>query len=48
MRKIIYTFTTSCIYCTKIIYKTVVTEMLASCVNTIKLILQEVKYVWNV
>lgn len=43
-----YTVTTSGIYCTKIIYKTMVTEMLSSCVNTINLILQEVKYIWNV
>ena len=48
MCKIIYTFTTSCIYCTKIIYKTMVTEMLVSCVNTSHLILQEVQNFWNV
>lgn len=48
MREIMYTFTTSGIYFTNIVYKTMVTEMLASYVNTINLILQEVKYIWNV
>jgi hypothetical protein len=35
-------------YYTKVIYKIMDTEVLTSCVNTINLILQEVKYVWNV
>lgn len=35
------------IYYTKVIYK-MYTEVFTFCVNTINLILQEVKYIWNV